>query len=189
VGESGSAGGGVGEVVRAVADGLTAYGFDVSLGDGQPGQLYLSNVRGAFCAMSLTANGTMTWEYRPFHGAAPGPERIAGMVTGLLSGTGVTGRVRVRPYPGLALKGVVGRALTVCGLNVAVTVLAHDNANYEIHTAIEVTNPAQPARGTVWVSDDGSIRWECPSTGAAADGVDLAGIVQTIATVLAGCAT
>jgi hypothetical protein len=71
-------------------------------------------------------------------------------------------------------------------MSVRVQVIHTDDARFDVHTAIEVTNPAQPGRGHAWVADDGSVRWECRCTPAQGTGGLAPGcIARTIATVLA----
>jgi hypothetical protein len=36
-----------------------------------------------------------------------------------------------------------------------------DESACEVHAEVEITHPDRPERGTVWVSDEGMIRWEC----------------------------
>jgi hypothetical protein len=173
-------------ILRTVADALTAHGFDISVpAEEQACHLQLTNVRGALCDLTLTSHGAMIWEYRPFRGTWTSPAQIASMVLAIL-GVDSCG-LAIRHYPGLALKGLVGRALAEYGMTVDVKVVYQDDVNYEIHAEIEVTNPAHPGRGFVRVADDATIRWECQLKPTADDGgLSLDAVTQTIATILAG---
>jgi hypothetical protein len=184
--------GATGPALHAIADGLTAHGFDVSFNypaQHRVHQLQLTNVRGAMCGLALTDGGGIAWEYRPFRGASTSAAEIVAIVLGLLGARHEAGSVpQARHYPGLALKGVVGRNLAAHGMAVSVKAIYQDDVNYEIYAEIAVTNPDQPGRGRVRVGDDGTIQWDCPplETTAGGGGLDLGDVVQAIATGLAG---
>jgi len=179
-----------GAALRTVADRLTAHGFDILVpAEQEPCQLFLTNVRGALCQLDFTSSRKMVWVHQPFYGASVSPEGIAGMVMALLGITRTTGHgLPTKLCPGLGLKGVVGQVLTACGLHVRLEVTYRDDMNYEIYAAVEVTNPAEPARGHVQVGDDAAIRWECgvgdPTTGTS--GLPPADVAQVIAQALEG---
>jgi hypothetical protein len=188
-----------GEALRALADQLTAHGFDVTCPGGEhPWQLHLTNVRGAMCDLRLTATGMVIWQYRPFCGTCPGPAAITAMALAILGEAGTRGRPPLpRRSPGLALKGAVGRALAGRGMAVCVKVTHTDEASYDIRAEIEVTNPGRPERGSVWVADDRTVRWECqvsgPGSGTGGPGAEVIEvtrvikvIARTIAAALAG---
>ncbi len=107
--------------------------------------------------------------------------RLLGADAGAAGGTGPD-------WPAVALKGVVGRALAGAGMTVHVRAVYHDDVAYQVHDAVEVTNPARRDHGRVLAGDDAALRWECPLP--AAPGQDgKAGseeIVRAIAGVLAG---
>jgi hypothetical protein len=172
--------------LRDAADALTAHGFDVSVpAEEQAFHLQLTNVRGALCDLTFTSRGAMIWEYRPFRGTWTAPAQIASMVLTILDVDSCG--LAIRHYPGLALKGLVGRALAERGMTVDVKVIYQDDVNYEIHAEIQVTNPAHPGRGLVRVADDATIRWECQLNLMAEEGgLGLDDITQTIAAILAG---
>jgi hypothetical protein len=86
--------------------------------------------------------------------------------------------------PNLTLKGAVGRALAERGLQVTLEVLDRDNDFYEAYAEIQVTNPADPGRGTARVTDDGELSWQCTACGPD-DGITPAEIAATLARALA----
>ena len=55
-------------------------------------------------------------------------------------------------------------------------------AHLEVHVDVEVTSPARPDQGRVWVTDNCTTQWECtfgdPAGGI--PGIDLAEIVRTV---------
>jgi hypothetical protein len=106
--------------MHALADGLTAHGFDVT---GpvweQCSRLNITNVRGALCEMNLRHDGHMTWEYQPCHGTHTDPAHIAEMVMRLLDGeTAEPASEAATRRPGLTFKGAVGRTLAERGMTV-----------------------------------------------------------------------
>jgi hypothetical protein len=175
--------------MHALADGLTAQGFDVS---GpvweQCSRLNITNVRGAVCEVNLRGDGHMTWEYQPCHGTHADPAHIADMVTRLLDGGTAEphGGVPTR-RPGLTFKGAVGRALAERGMTVRLVTIHHDEVDYDLYAQIEVADPANPARGHVRVTDQAVVRWECLySTQADTAALHLSDIAKIAANALAG---
>jgi len=63
-------------------------------------------------------------------------------------------------YRAFPLKGTVGRCLQDRGLTVTLHV-EEDLESFEATTDIEITSPAQPWLGTVRLSDDGHLEWDC----------------------------
>jgi hypothetical protein len=68
-------------------------------------------------------------------------------------------------------------------MRVSLNLLDQDNDSYEAYAEIQVTNPAA-ARGTVRVTDDGDLSWQCRAHGPA-DGVPPAEIAAILARALA----
>lgn len=188
-GPGGPAGDEAERCLHAVAHELAACGFAVSgLVWGNTCQCEITGTGGAHCEMDLMGTGALVWEYIPRAGALTPGEAVR-LVLALLGGTSpASGGVPAARYPGGAFKGAVGRALAACGMAVRLLVFHRDDINYEIYADVEVTNPAQPARGNVRVSDEGEIRWEC-AFATPAGGLAPRDIAQTIATALAGYRT
>jgi hypothetical protein len=174
--------------LHAVAGELTARGFVVSgLVRGNACQCEITGIGGAQCEMDLMGTGALVWEYIPLPGALT-PEEAVRMVLALHGVISLpSGGVPAARYPGVALKGAVGRALAACGMAVRLVVVHRDDVNYEIYADVEVTSPAEPSRGNVRVSDEGEIRWECSfaTLASPAGGLVPRDIAQTIATALA----
>ena len=63
-------------------------------------------------------------------------------------------------YRSFPLKGAVGRHVQDRGLTVALRV-SEDLESFEATTDIEVTSPARPWLGTVRLSDNGHLEWDC----------------------------
>jgi hypothetical protein len=85
---------------------------------------------------------------------------------------------------------MVGWACEQRGMRASVEVVYIDPAFFEVYSEVEVTNPAQPARGHVRVSDEPALRWRCriadPARGI--PGIGLTEITDTIAGTLTGWA-
>jgi hypothetical protein len=147
--------------LHGVWEELTALGFVIDEPvAGDACQCFFKNLRSAQCEMDLLVTRALVWEYIPLAGTSPG--QAARLVLALLSG--ITPPARSLPparYPGLALKDVVGRVLAACGMAVRLADVYYDYD--DACTEAVVTNPAEPARGHVRVSDEGNIRWECSS--------------------------
>jgi hypothetical protein len=191
-GPAGPAGDEAERCLHAVAGELTACGFVVT-GPvwGDTCQSEITGIGGGHCEMDLMGTGALVWEYIPLPGALT-PDEAVRLVLALLGRTGPACRGVPAPrHPGVAFKGAVGRALAACGMAVRLVVVHLDHRNYEIFADVEVTNPAQPARGRARVSDEGEIRWECSFATPASPAAGLAprDIAQTIATALGGGST
>jgi hypothetical protein len=78
---------------------------------------------------------------------------------------------------------MVGWACEQRGLCASVEVVYIDPAFFEVYSEVEVTNPAQPARGHVRVSDEPALRWGCHIADPARSvpGLSLTEITDTIA--------
>jgi len=167
----------------AIADDLTTAGFSAR-SPAWNGSAYLAitNARGALCDLTITATGTLTWDYRSHHGSHVEPGQITGIVLNLLSpGTGQPAAAPP-PCPAASLKGTVGQALAARGLRVTLNLLDQDHERYETYAEIQITNPASPARGTVRVTDDGDLTWSC--TTRQAGGITPADIAATLTRAL-----
>jgi hypothetical protein len=154
-------------VLDAVADRLTDHGLDI-LGPpwDEPYRFRVPNVRGALCEVTVRENGTLAWEYRPFHGSRSDPAQLAAIAAAVL-GAGAAASLPSRSA-GLTLKGVIALALRERGLSARLASVVPDEAACEVYAEVEITNPARPGRGAVRVSDDGMVLWECPADGTGA---------------------
>jgi hypothetical protein len=156
-------------VMNIVADRLTDHDLDI-LGPawGEAHTFRVSNVRRALCEITVRDCGSLAWEYRPFRGYLTDPAHLTGiaaeaLAAGAAAGTadGAGPRTAAARTAGLTLKGAVGLALRERGLHARLGHVMPDEAACEVNAEVEITNPARPDRGAVWVSDDGMLRWEC----------------------------
>jgi hypothetical protein len=149
-----------GELMRLVAEGLTASGFDVRLPEYEGGCQLTIGCPGARCSVSVSDWGDVTWECCPPAGAGTDPKRVADVATVLLTG-------QVADYPrrgsgygrsGLTFKGVVGLELRARGFDVALEVY-QDQDFFDVQGEIVVTSPGAGQDAAVHVADDGAITW------------------------------
>src|SRR5260221_1418620 len=149
-----------GELMRLVADGLTANGFDVRPPEYEGGCRLTIGCRWAQCALSVNDWGGVEWECCPRADSAADPKQIADLATTLLPG-------RAEDYPrrgnghghgGVTFKGIVGLELKARGFDVDLEV--YQDADYcDAHAEIVVTNPGTEEDAQVHVTDDGSLTW------------------------------
>jgi hypothetical protein len=172
----------------AVADGLSAHGFDVrNPAAGNDCYLKVTNVRATLADLIISATGIMEWEYRCYEPSPHDPATMTAIVLTILNpGHGTARPPRLARHPHMTLKGIIGRAAADHGMHVTLAVLDQDDTSFDVYTEITVTNPAQPDRGTVSVADDGGIWWRCrlrdqPHSAA---GLDITDITSTIARAL-----
>jgi hypothetical protein len=171
------------DVMNTVADRLTDHGLDI-LGPawGEAHCFRVPNVRGALCEVTVREDGTLAWEYRPFHGYRADPARITAIAAEVLGAGSVASGAAGRAA-GLTLKGAVGVALREAGLAARLGPVVPDESACEVYAEVEISNPGRAERGTVWVSDEGMIRWEC-QVGPPGGGVEAAEAAETIARAL-----
>ena len=150
------------ETAQVIARRLTAAGLAVhSTQQHDRHQLIILDITPARCCLTLTGDGHSQWHYEPAAGAATSTATLTGIITHILRAPHAAGTTpgadASRAFP---LKGIVGRCLQDRGLTVVLKV-CEDLESFEATTDIEVTSPARPWLGTVRLSDNGHIEWEC----------------------------
>lgn len=149
-----------------VADGLADEGFDVRDPIAENSQfLKVTNARHAYCEIVISEKDAVSWEYRSFDGGI-GPDQISGMVLAILGAGGARDHASLSPRPGSTLKETVGAALRERGIRVGTWVVDPYESG-DGYAEIRAENPAKPDRGSVHVSDEGMILWECRVRGLA----------------------
>jgi hypothetical protein len=121
-------------------------------------QLTILNVAGGKSFVALGTGGQARWYYEPAAGPATSPAVLTTIISHLLEVP--QGQARLAPYRALPLKGQVGRSLQDQGLTVALRV-SEDLESFEATTAIDITSPARPRLGTITLSDDAALDWNC----------------------------
>jgi hypothetical protein len=149
-----------GELMRLVAEGLTASGFDVRPPEYEGGCRLSIGCQGARCAVSVSDWGDVEWEYCPWANDEVDPKQIADVATVLLTG-------RAQDYPrrghgysreGITFKGIVGLELKARGFDVELAVY-EDEDYFDARAEIVVTRPKPGDDAAVHVADDGSVTW------------------------------
>ena len=124
-------------------------------------ELILLNVTAARSCLTLTDSGCAQWHYEPASGPGTDPATLTAIIVHILGAPHTTDTTPgVTAYRAFPLKGAVGRCLQDRGLTVALRV-CEDLESFEATTEIQVTSPAQPWLGTVQLTDNGDLDWEC----------------------------
>lgn len=149
-----------GELMRLVAAGLTASGYNVRPPGRDGGCRMTLSCRGARCAVSVTDWADIEWECRPRADGAADPWQIADLATTLLTGRAGDHARRGSGYgrDSLTFKGIVGLELKARGLDVGLEVY-EDKDYFDALAEIVVTSPVRGHDAAVRVADDGSITW------------------------------
>jgi len=149
-----------GELMRLVADGLTASGFDVRPPEYVGGCRFTIGCEGARCALSVGDWGDVEWECCRWASGDADPKRIADLATTLLTGSAGDYPRQGKGYehPGITLKGIVGLELKARGFDVNLEVY-EDEDYFDAQAEIVVTNPGAEEDVQVHVTDDGSVTW------------------------------
>jgi hypothetical protein len=174
-----------GELMRMVADGLTAHGFEVRIPvRGDERRLTITSLKDTRCAIIVEDWGEVELEYRPPPGHDTDPALITRLVKNLLaSSSEECQRTAGVPHvPGLSLIGIVGREARAAGLEAELDV-CQDRDYFEVSAEIIVTNPRCHRRGQIRVSGDGGIRWACNWREDGCTGYGE--IAETVASILA----
>ncbi len=149
-----------GELMRLVAGGLAANGFDVRPPDYEDGCRMTIGCQGARCAVSVSDWGDVEWECCPWASDEADPKQIADVATVLLTGRAQDNPRRGNGYgrEGLTFKGIVGLELRARGFDVDLEVY-EDEDYFDARAEIVVTNPGSGKDAAVHVADDGSVTW------------------------------
>jgi|HubBroStandDraft_4_1064222.scaffolds.fasta_scaffold121589_3 hypothetical protein len=143
-----------------IADGLNDQNFGVrDLAEERAHVIQVTDARAAFCQLVLSTTGHLTFDYLPFTGRATSPAALAGIIAAVL-GHGPA-QVPAGAWPGPTLLGAAGRLLRSLGLHVTLGPAGPNNDFCEVHTHLTITSPDHPTRGTVSLSDDAMVVWEC----------------------------
>lgn len=149
-----------GELMRLVAEGLTANGFDVRLPEHEGGGRMDIGCAGARCAVSVTDWADVEWECCPQARGEGDPKLIADLAATLLTD-------HAQDYPRLGngycrdsitFKGIVGLELKARGFAVDLEVY-EDEEYFDVRAEIVVTSLDSGVDATVHVADDGGVIW------------------------------
>jgi hypothetical protein len=103
----------------------------------------------------------VTCDYFPWAGENADPADISRAVARLLAvPQDKPAGDHLDTHPEITLKGAVCCAMRARGL-LAELQMSVDEVDFSVYADIAITNPEQPGRGIVCVTDEGSIWWEC----------------------------
>jgi hypothetical protein len=176
-------------LLHAVADGLGGHGVDIRGPAWESTHHFKAvNVLGARCEFIIHEDGLVIWDYCPIWDCRKEPAQVTAMVLELLGVRGAGGATPAGGYLGRTLMGAVGRAAQLCGMSTALSVVGTDHVDCEVVAEVQVTNPARPGHGAVYVTSDDAVRWECGFTGSGRGVLALTAgeITDTIARSLPG---
>lgn len=170
------------QALAKIADHLLKYGYGcaVPAWDGTA-YLKISNVLGAVTDLTITCLGDVTWEYRSTHGTHVDPAGLVVIATSLLDPDAPSMRADLPPHRARSAIHVAATcALRHCGL----TVSRHP-PEPGVFTVLTVTNPEQPMRGTVRITDDGELTWHAHAPYHRDGGLTLPDVAASITRALA----
>lgn len=144
-----------------IAQILAQQGFEYRRPDGEDSdRLTITNAPEGRCEIETDTYGYVTCDYCPRAGKSADPADISRAVARLLAAP-QDGPASEHPgiNPAISLKGAIGRAMRVSGLLAELRLWANDES-FSVDADVAISNPQQPGRGTVLVTDDGWILWE-----------------------------
>jgi hypothetical protein len=155
------------------------YGFTIPAWDGDA-YFKINNALRAITELTITSHGDVTWEYRPAECPHLHPSRLVGVAIEILDPD------RTRPEPvmgtndGFPLAEIIRFALYRYGFTATVTEGGTDTG-----PILTATNPEQPYRGTITITDDGELEWNTRAPHHPDGGIPLADLATTITRALA----
>jgi hypothetical protein len=148
-----------GTLVQMLARQLAAAGLGVQVSSHRDTCLLtIVGVASGKSFVALNTSGHARWYFEPAAGPGSAPAALTEIIAYLLNAPGRPASLAA--YRALPFKGQVGRSLQDRGLTVALRV-SEDWESFEATTDIEVTSPARPWLGTVRLSDDAALDWNC----------------------------
>jgi hypothetical protein len=151
-----------GAIMRLVAAGLKARGFDVNLPEHEDERRMSIKRWGGHCDLSVDDFGFVEWECLPWATKEPDLKITADITAFLLSGKvdGHPSQGNGHNLRGTSFMAIAGQELRARGFSVGLEVY-QDNRLFEFWAEILIKNVAASANAMVGISDDGSIFWEC----------------------------
>jgi hypothetical protein len=150
------------------------FGFTIPAWDGDA-YLRINNALRAITALTITGHGNVIWEYRSADCPHLHPSRLVGIAIELLDPD------HTRPEPvtgsndGFPLAEIIRFALYRYGLTAAITENGTDTG-----PVLTATNPDQPCRGTIEITDDGELEWRTRAPHHPDGGIPLPDIAATV---------
>jgi hypothetical protein len=142
--------------ISEIAEMLMGQGFEVRRSDCEGGgRLTITNAPKGRCEIDVHDSGWVNCGYFPWVGESAPPADISRAVERLLAVPPDDPAIEhVDSHPKITLKGAVGSAMRARGLPVELQ-LSVDEVDFTVYAELEISNPDQPGRGTVSITDDG----------------------------------
>lgn len=172
-------------ISRLIADSLNEQDFSVQ-DPAEEGDrlLRVVNARQAYSQVIISDTGVVTWEYIPFDGRRADPGQLVYMILGILNGEPGTVLAAPRRSAGPTLRGMVGRTLRNCGMQVGLRNPPYNDLFCEVFADLVITSPSRPERGKVILTDEGMITWQCLLASGGSQGLSARDIPAIIGQVL-----
>ncbi|HET7013481.1 MAG TPA: hypothetical protein VFI65_06205 [Streptosporangiaceae bacterium] len=151
---------------------VDGFGFTIPAWDGDA-YLKINNALHAITDLTITSHGNLTWDYRSI------PSRLIGMIIGILDPDRTRRPPTLPQHDGYPLVEVIRYALYRYGFTAAITETGTDTG-----PVLTATNPDQPYRGTIEISDDGELSWRARTPHHPDGGIPLPDIATTITRAL-----
>jgi len=148
-------------VEKTVADRLNAHGFEVRSFTSQTRcHLKVVNVRSTVADLTIAADGTADWQYCRFDGNPPDPARLNAIMLAILLGDDApAGPAEDGHLAHMSLLGNICATAIEHGLSASVSLVNPASTLFALFDQVTITNPAQPHRGTVYITDDVCLWW------------------------------
>jgi hypothetical protein len=154
------------------------FGFTVPAWDGDA-YFKINNALRAVTDLTITSGGNIIWGYRFTRIPYLEPSRLIGVVLELLNPDWTMPQPTLPRYDGYPLVEILRYALSRHGLTATINETGHDTG-----PVLTVTNPDQPYRGTIDITDDGELQWLTRAPHHQDGGIPLPDIAATIARAL-----
>ncbi len=177
----------IGPAVEAIGDELNAQGLDVrTFTADNCRHLKVDNVPSTVADLFIYSTGIVDLDYHSFDGTPHDPRRMTAITLAILADPGAPDAAATARDPHLNFLDSIGSATEEVGLSVTFATYGPDKARSTVHDEVDITNPAQPQRGTVQVANDGTLWWNCQlrNQPSSEDGLDPAEIADSIARAL-----
>jgi hypothetical protein len=157
---------------------VDGFGFTIPAWHGDA-YLKINNALWANTDLTITRHGSLTWEYRSVRCPHLHPSRLVGMAIELLDPDHVRREPTVGTNAGYPLAEIIRHALFRYGFAATIT-----DTSAEAGPVLTATNPAQPCRGTLDITDDGEVSWYARAPHHPDGGIPLPDIAATITRAL-----
>ena len=153
---------------------IDGFGFTIPAWDGDA-HLKINNALRAITDLTITSHGNLSWEYRSVQCPHLHPSRLVGMAIELLDPDHTRREPTVGMNDGFPLVEIIRYALFRYGFTATISESGADTG-----PVLTVTNPNQPYRGTLDISDDGELSWYARAPHHPDGGIPIPSIAATI---------